>query len=272
MNRLKTTNVIAPKLSDNRLNILFIRSQYTSLHNHAKRCSDVMATDDPIEDTYQEIGHMPSSCAPAVLPTTTVAAAATPLVDVTKPHQDVRKLASQLHKQLSMGSPVLQRKIPPVLPKRGGSLRLEKKRDLPELPTPPKPAAAASSDAKPITVVRPLTFTHQGSLDSHLDRGSAEYESSEDLRSTKTSKKGSGGGYKSIRDVPKSVKKMNKVEVADCLRLVHLDEYRELFLQKDVDGVLLMDLDIDILMSEFGMSKFEALKLHKFVKEGWRPT
>ena len=64
---------------------------------------------------------------------------------------------------------------------------------------------------------------------------------------------------------------MTKLEVADCLRLLRLHKYADVFLTEDVDGSLLQELDKDILVSDFGMSTFEAVKLHKFVHDGWRP-
>ena len=77
--------------------------------------------------------------------------------------------------------------------------------------------------------------------------------------------------YTTYTDVPKTVQHMTKLEVADCLRLLRLHKYADVFLTEDVDGSLLQELDKDILVSDFGMSTFEAVKLHKFVHDGWRP-
>ena len=77
--------------------------------------------------------------------------------------------------------------------------------------------------------------------------------------------------YATYADVPKSVKDMSKYEVADCLRLLHLEKYRDTFIDQDIDGSLLSDLRKDMLTSEFGMTSFEALKLLKFTNHGWKP-
>jgi len=39
----------------------------------------------------------------------------------------------------------------------------------------------------------------------------------------------------------------------------------------DVDGQLLVSLNVQILSSDFNFSAFEATKLMKFAVEGWRP-
>jgi len=39
----------------------------------------------------------------------------------------------------------------------------------------------------------------------------------------------------------------------------------------DVDGQLLVSLNVQVLTSDFNFNEFEAIKLMKFAVEGWRP-
>ena len=254
---------------------------------------DVPASEDP-NDLYSEIGPELAHACHADNNTTAVhsSRAVSPTSSDTMPHtssdtvllptkidtpKGVRKLASQLNRQISLGSPVLGRRTatpPPQLPKRGSSLRMPSKRDLPDIPKHNAPQPPKLTDAKPFTMVKPLNFSNERSPEQQSDaHAAATSETVEYLTSPPKTKPGKKEKvYNTLRDVPKSVKKMSKMEVADCLRLMHLERYSELFLQKDVDGMLLIDLDVDTLMSEFGMSKFEAIKVHKFAKDGWRPN
>ena len=75
--------------------------------------------------------------------------------------------------------------------------------------------------------------------------------------------------YFTHKDVKVPVNKMSMKEVSATLMLLKLDKYTEQFKENDIDGAMLADLDEDILIKEFGMSSFEALKLIKFV-QGWR--
>ena len=60
-------------------------------------------------------------------------------------------------------------------------------------------------------------------------------------------------------------------QVSGCLQQLHLDEFVDAFQRQDVDGQLLTILDEDMLTKDFAMSRFQAMKLLKFVREGWRP-
>jgi len=59
--------------------------------------------------------------------------------------------------------------------------------------------------------------------------------------------------------------------VGECLRLLHLGQYVDQFERADVDGQLLVSLNIQVLADNFNFSVFEAIKLMKFAVEGWRP-
>ena len=78
--------------------------------------------------------------------------------------------------------------------------------------------------------------------------------------------------YPDIRNVPKDVdfKQVSQQQVAEFLRLLGLKRHVARFVENCVDGELLLELTRDMLVSEFGLTTFEALKLHKFVHEGWR--
>ena len=71
-------------------------------------------------------------------------------------------------------------------------------------------------------------------------------------------------------DVPNDLSKLDLEEVGQLLVELNLSNHVERFRREKIDGSLLMDLDSDVLQTELGFSKFQALKLAKFVK-GWRP-
>ncbi|KAK2151492.1 hypothetical protein LSH36_361g01051 [Paralvinella palmiformis] len=72
-------------------------------------------------------------------------------------------------------------------------------------------------------------------------------------------------------DVPGDLSLLDCDGVSQCLTLLHLAKHKQTFVEAQVDGRLLIELDVEILQREFGFSKFEALKLIKFIG-GWRPT
>ena len=69
----------------------------------------------------------------------------------------------------------------------------------------------------------------------------------------------------------RDVRTLNTEEVAVCMQQLKMSEYADDLLDKDVDGEMLTSLDETILVDEFGFSKFNARKLMKFVKDGYRP-
>lgn len=77
--------------------------------------------------------------------------------------------------------------------------------------------------------------------------------------------------YGTLKDVPKNLSKISVKEVASCLELLHLSEYVESFVENQVDGDMMQSLTEEMLVEEFGMKRFQAVKLMKFFKTDWRP-
>ncbi|XP_061178542.1 uncharacterized protein LOC133187196 isoform X2 [Saccostrea echinata] len=69
----------------------------------------------------------------------------------------------------------------------------------------------------------------------------------------------------------KRIPSMSVSEVTYWLGVLKLEQYADTFKENDVDGVLLSELDDSILKNEFGMSRFHAIKLRKFISEGYIP-
>ncbi|XP_048473253.1 uncharacterized protein LOC109936168 isoform X2 [Rhincodon typus] len=74
----------------------------------------------------------------------------------------------------------------------------------------------------------------------------------------------------SMNEVPDDIQHLNVDEVCDCLNLLNMGMYIEIFQSQQVDGRLLFDLDRDMMLNTFGMSNFHIVKLIRF-REGWRP-
>jgi len=72
-------------------------------------------------------------------------------------------------------------------------------------------------------------------------------------------------------DVPEELSRLDCEGVGQCLALLHLARHGQKFNEAQIDGRLLSELDAEILQMEFEFSKFEALKLMKFIG-GWRPS
>ena len=79
--------------------------------------------------------------------------------------------------------------------------------------------------------------------------------------------------YEELSQVPKTIdfQYVTKKQVGEFLRLLKLHQYIEVFDEEDIDGPLLLDLTKEDLKTDFKFKGTEALKLMKFVKEGWRP-
>jgi len=69
----------------------------------------------------------------------------------------------------------------------------------------------------------------------------------------------------------KDVRELSTEEVSACLKLLKMSEHVGDFADKEVDGEMLSCLDETILVDEFHFSGFNAIKLMKFVKEGYVP-
>ncbi|XP_028407267.1 uncharacterized protein LOC114535112 [Dendronephthya gigantea] len=59
-------------------------------------------------------------------------------------------------------------------------------------------------------------------------------------------------------------------QVCEILKELGMDRYIVKFESEKIDGEMLMCLDNDILMADFGMNKLHCMKLKKYL-EGWRP-
>ena len=80
-------------------------------------------------------------------------------------------------------------------------------------------------------------------------------------------------GWNEAEDVPvdADVAQFNVDEVVRCVQLLNLsDKLADSLREATVDGALLMALDENILVQDFGCREFEAKKLMMFCK-GWRP-
>ena len=72
-------------------------------------------------------------------------------------------------------------------------------------------------------------------------------------------------------DIPKDVGGLSVDEVLQCLHCLNLTKHVETFLVGQVDGELLVSIDREMLTAELGFQSFEAMKLEKFARHGWRP-
>lgn len=77
--------------------------------------------------------------------------------------------------------------------------------------------------------------------------------------------------FKTLDDVPLNFSKLTPIEVNDCLRLLKMSQYLPRFIARCVDGEMVVSLDESILVAEFGFNKFDAIKMMKFSKLGYRP-
>ena len=59
-------------------------------------------------------------------------------------------------------------------------------------------------------------------------------------------------------------------QVSEIFKELGMDRYIVKFESEMIDGEMLMCLDNDILMADFGMNKLHCMKLKKYL-EGWRP-
>lgn len=72
-------------------------------------------------------------------------------------------------------------------------------------------------------------------------------------------------------DVPIDIASLSVEQVSACLTVLNLSQYVRTFREQQIDGALLSCLDKDVLVSDFGFRKFDAIKLAKFARDGWRP-
>ena len=74
-----------------------------------------------------------------------------------------------------------------------------------------------------------------------------------------------------LLEIPKDVSGLSVEEVLECLRCLNLAKHVERFLEEQIDGELLVSVDREMLTAELGFQSFEAMKLEKFARHGWRP-
>jgi hypothetical protein len=60
-------------------------------------------------------------------------------------------------------------------------------------------------------------------------------------------------------------------DVSDWMKKLKLEKYADIFLENQVDGYLLMQLDKQMLKTDFGMGDFDIMKLTVFAKSGHAP-
>jgi len=78
-------------------------------------------------------------------------------------------------------------------------------------------------------------------------------------------------GYPSLDEVPTDVSDLSVEEVLQCLRWLNLSHHVDRFRAEQIDGELLVAVDQQVLIEEFGFKRFDAIKLEKFARHGWRP-
>ncbi|XP_058854948.1 uncharacterized protein LOC117964325 [Acipenser ruthenus] len=76
--------------------------------------------------------------------------------------------------------------------------------------------------------------------------------------------------YRSLAEVPQDLHSLSIREVCDCLLLLNLGSYTQAFLQEQIDGDLLYELDHIHMRDTLGMSSLHITKLLRF-RQGWRP-
>ena len=73
-----------------------------------------------------------------------------------------------------------------------------------------------------------------------------------------------------MSDIPSDIAECSVEQIGQCLSLLSLEKYVDTFRNEMVDGKMLVDIEDHMFEKEFGMSRFHALKLRKFI-QGYRP-
>ena len=60
-------------------------------------------------------------------------------------------------------------------------------------------------------------------------------------------------------------------DLGQYLHILNIGQYAEQLADAQIDGILLKELDEQILVEEFGFKRFEAIKLMKFARHGYLP-
>ena len=73
-----------------------------------------------------------------------------------------------------------------------------------------------------------------------------------------------------IEDIPDDMDSLTVEQLCDCLVLLSMDSYVDVFRTKQIDGALLAGFKEDMLTADLGFTEFQASKLMR-VMRGWRP-
>lgn len=97
-----------------------------------------------------------------------------------------------------------------------------------------------------------------------LPKSTASSRPKEDIRTN-------AGAIERTSDIPKQLNGLSCSQLADCLRLLNMEAYVDGFLENQIDGKLLLELDESILTTDLKVSRLHARKLLVFAHQGWRP-
>ena len=83
----------------------------------------------------------------------------------------------------------------------------------------------------------------------------------------------SGSIYASLGDVPKQVDAMTQQQLASAVRHIFPKnpEYANKLLADEIDGVIVKSISEQLFEREYGFKAIDAIKMVRFVKEGWKP-
>ncbi len=62
---------------------------------------------------------------------------------------------------------------------------------------------------------------------------------------------------------------MTSRHIAICLQQLGMERHIQQFLDEKVDGLVLLNIQVDDLVRDFRMSRPDAIRLVKFAKQGW---
>ncbi|XP_077989785.1 uncharacterized protein LOC144444246 [Glandiceps talaboti] len=72
--------------------------------------------------------------------------------------------------------------------------------------------------------------------------------------------------------LPNDVKTLTIAGVSNCLNTLGMEKYVDRFQEVQVDGHLLLNMTKEMFRNDIGMNEFEAMKLYRFIHDGWRPN
>ena len=156
---------------------------------------------------------------------------------------------------------------PPPLPKRGHhDYSNTPSQMMPKSLTTDKPAAIYPPPAKPTIEIS--ASANQGDL-KKSERVAMQFSLPPPSGDIPIEDYLAGDHYESLRDVPSDLTNLSVQNVTCCLEHLQLNSHIHEFRMHAIDGQLLVALDMDMLVDDFGFTKFQAMKLMKFIN-GWR--